>query len=526
MKKIYLIGLLGMLLPLLWQSCADDKGNYDYRELNDIGIVFDDAYAVISREPFVITPQLKAERFNPEDYTYEWKAYDQSGMQDPVLLSSDLNLDVVLQLLQGNYLLVLNVTEKSTGVYYQKTATLKVNTPTSAGWLLLCADGERVRLDMVSHIKTENNVYYDLLKGTALENWQKPYQLVCDPNMEEPFYLVTGSGTTRLSGNEFQWNDSYLLGNEFGTGVYEGTVRHLATHFPGKLFIDDSGRVYYCNTLMGDGLFGSVRANDFYVEPRIGYNAKATQILPSYMMWDKNKRRFVICANEFSTLGLDNTKDIPMESMAGDGFPTVNETLFDWPQRTDRMSLVHLENTRYDKNQSDDGVTYAILKDKSGSKYFLYGIILGELYSFAEPKYGSAYEKAYYVDLSSCKDIASADHFAFSSLKTFMYYSVGQKVYRVNFTSSDLTPELQFELPEGEEITCMKFYLWEQDDPDHHSYDLIVASKKSDTGKGILRIYDGFKNEGSFLNAEPVEQYGGFADIVDVIYRENIIYRP
>ena len=108
----------------------------------------------------------------------------------------------------------------------------------------------------------------------------------------------------------------------------------------------------------------------------------------------------------------------------------------------------------------------------------MYGIILNELYSFAEAKYGYAYEKAYYVDLSACTDIAGATHFAFSSLKTFMYYAVGRKVYRVNFSNAAPAAELQFELPEGEEITCLKFYLWEQEDTDNRSYDLIVGARK------------------------------------------------
>lgn len=525
MRKIY-YGLLCLLLPFVWQSCADDKGNYDYRELNDLDIMFDDAYSVIARDPFAITPQVNAKSFNPDDYTYEWKAYDQTGLQEPVVLGTELNLDVTLNLSQGNYRLVLNITEKSTGVYYQKTATLKVDTPTSAGWLLLCSDGGRVRLDMVSHIKTEDNVYYDLLKGTELENWRTPYQLVCDPNMEEPFYLVTGSGTTRLSSKEFQWNESYMLDNEFGTGVYTGApVERLATRFPGKVFVNTGGSVYYCNTLMGDGLFGSVRSNGFSVAPQIGYNAKATQIVPSFMMWDKGNRCFVVCANEFYTIGLDNSKDIPMGDMVSDGFPTVNEDVFAWPTRSDRLELLHIENTRYDKNQNDNGVTYAVLKDRSGTCW-LYGIILGDLYSFAESKYGPAYEKVCKTDLSACTDISSADHFAFSSLKNYMYYSAGRKVYRVNLEASAPAAELQFELPADEEISCMKFYLWEQDDPDNRSYDLIVATKNTATGEGVLRIYDGFESEGNFLNAEPVEQYGGFADIVDVIYRENIVYRP
>ena len=54
---------------------------------------------------------------------------------------------------------------------------------------------------------------------------------------------------------------------------------------------------------------------------------------------------------------------------------------------------------------------------------------------------------------------------------------------------------------------------------------LLMSCKKNDTGESTLRIYDGFTNEGNFQDAVPVEQYAGFADIVDVIYREKVIYQ-
>lgn len=164
-----------------------------------------------------------------------------------------------------------------------------------------------------------------------------------------------------------------------------------------------------------------MRSNGFYVAPQVGYNAKATQVVPSFMMWDKGGRRFVMCANQFYSLGIDDSQDIPMDRDGSDGFPTVNEGLFAWPKRADRLDLIHMENTRYDRNQDDNGVTYAVLG--KGNDRWLYGIILGNLYSFVEPKYGPAYEKTCYVSLSGCTDIAKADHYAFSSLKNFMYYS-------------------------------------------------------------------------------------------------------
>lgn len=524
MKARFLYYVAGLCCLWLVGACADDKGNYDYTELNDLSIRFEDNYAAISRENFTIVPEVDAKVFNPDDYTYEWKAYATTNTgQEPVVLGTALKLDGELDLLQGTYRLVLKITEKSTGLYYLETASLKVDTPTSLGWLVLGSDNGRVRLDMVSHIKTVDNVYYDLLKHTELADWQNPYQLVCDPKMAEPFYLLTGSGATRLSNNEFQWNESYLIKNEFGSGQYNGTVRHLAAQFPGKLIVDANGRVYYCNTLSGDGLFGTVRNNGFYVSPLVGYNALASQFVPSFMMWDRNNRRFVICTQEFSSLYLDNLKDIPMSDLVKNGFPTVNEELFAWPVRSDKLEMLHLENTRYDKNKSENGTTYALLaKD---TKRFLYGIILGELYSFVEPKYGQAYEKAYYVDLSACTDIVSATHFAFSSLKTFMYYTVANKLYRVNFANENPVAELQFTLPEGEDITFLKFYLCTQEDAEHRTYDLIVGSKKAGSTESTLRIYEGFDSEGNFHNAEPIEQYGGFADIVDVIYRENVVYQ-
>ena len=63
-----------------------------------------------------------------------------------------------------------------------------------------------------------------------------------------------------------------------------------------------------------------------------------------------------------------------MDELAADGFPTVNEELFAWPKRADRMDFICMENTRYDRNQDGNGMTYAVLgKD---NQRFLYGTIL------------------------------------------------------------------------------------------------------------------------------------------------------
>jgi len=124
--------------------------------------------------------------------------------------------------------------------------------------------------------------------------------------------------------------------------------------------------------------------------------------------------------------------------------------------------------------------------------------------------------KAYYGDLSDCKDIAKASHFAFSSLRNYMYYAVDGTVYRVNLSETPLKAEKQFALT-GESITVMKFNLY-QGSTSNHDYDLVVASEKN--GVGTLRIYDGMTNEGDFTTVKPTV-YTGFAKIVDATYRER-----
>lgn len=512
---ICLLSLFGLFLS----SCYGDKGNYEYRELNDVTIVFEDALTTLIRDSLKISPQLSAPNgYNPDKYTYEWKVYYTATTQDPEVIGTEADLKYYVSLLPGKYKLVFTVREKDSDIFYRKTSDLEVKTTTTLGWLVLCSEEGRVRLDMISHIT--GDTYRDLLKGTELETWQEPRQLLYDSYMAEPFYLVTGSGTTRLSDNEFQWQESYLIENEFAGAQFDKAVAYMGTHYPGKLIIDEDGRSYYCDNTMGDGLFGSSRKNQYGYKKglAIGFNRLETQNLPLFMLWDPVYREFVVCTDQFQTLGLDSSFDYPMSTLSGYGFPITNDALFAWPTYQDQMQLVCMENTLYDKNQSGRGATYAILS--KGDARYLYGIILGNLVCLIDDveKYGVAYEKIYYVDLSSCTDITQASHFAFSSLKTYMYYSVGSKVYAVNFAASTPASELQLDLGD-EEITLLKFYLFEKEDTDNRSYDLIVGSE-TPSGEGVLRIYDGFDSEGNFLNAEPEEMETGFARIVDVMYRE------
>ena len=181
-----------------------------------------------------------------------------------------------------------------------------------------------------------------------------------------------------------------------------------------------------------------------------------------------------------------------------------------------------MENTKYTPDGGGyDGMTYTVLT--KGNEVHLYGFQMGDMFAGQSPVAECKYtiNKTFYGDLSGCTDIAKAEHFAFSSLKNYMYYSVKNQVYRVNLSNTPFTAEPQFSLPD-ETITCLKFYLYTEENYANRSYDLIVGSQKSgdESTSGILRVYDGMETEGDFTRVQPKETHKDFGKIVDVIFRE------
>ena len=127
--------------------------------------------------------------------------------------------------------------------------------------------------------------------------------------------------------------------------------------------------------------------------------------------------------------------------------------------------------------------------------------------------------KGCYADLSDCRSIMNEGTlYAFSSLKNYMYYAVGSTVYRVDLSADRIREEEQFTLP-GEEITCLKFNLYQNAENAQRSYDLLVGTASG--GEGKLRIYEDAASDGDFSKVEPVV-YDGFAKIKDITYKERI----
>ena len=504
------------LLAFILAACSQDEGNYDYHDLNEPDITgLEEYYSVLIHDILDINPSMGDNITDLDAYDYEWKVINNSGDYEETVLANERHLQQEMTLDAGEYTLYFTATEKSSGLFWRKSSTLTVSDSSSKGWMVLCDDNGKTRLDIISDVT--GKTYQDVLKSSGMDVLNHPYAIQYAPNngySDSPFYLFTADGATRLSKNNFAWQKSYAF--KYEVAKSEDLHPHsMVCDLSGMMRAIVSDGIAYTASNMGiQGLFAAVNKQAVLV-PYVGSNIGATSYASVYLFYDDTNKRFMSCCPFLTSLSLSDTNYHTMEEMEEiatgyKGSDMVTGTAFsDYPVGLD---FVYMENTKYDPGNSKMGITYTVLHD--GSKYYLYGIQLGDMLTYADCSY--VLGKAYYGDLSDCTDIAKASQFAFSSLRNYMYYAVDGTVYRVNLSETPLKAEKQFVLS-GETITMMKFNLY-QNSSSNNDYDLIVGSESN--GVGTLRIYDGMTTEGDFSTVKPTV-HTGFAKIVDATYRER-----
>ncbi len=508
---------------LLLASCAGDLGNYDYHELTEpviSGIESD--LSILTHASLVLKPDLGSHDFPDDRYAFEWRALSQNDNPTMTVLAETRDLNYTVELQPGSYLLLFRVIERATGVFWQAEYNLQVSESTSEGWMVLCAEGadNRARLDMIS--KVTGQTYLDVLAGNGMPELHNPYRIQWSrfADDDSPYYLLTGDGATRLGRNGFEWKEEYRLQYEMGNSDIPAPEM-INDVTAAKMMVAD-GKVYYAECVVGIGLFGPVTGASFHAAPVIGCNISTQSIVvPAAMLYDLDNKRFVAYAPNLRSNdvggyeALNEMNDLVTLLGEMDNGGSIIGTAFErFPQG---MEFVWMENTKYDPNNTGTGITYTVLHD--GARYELYGTQLGELWgavNLGGPAF--ALGRAAWADLSDCPEIAQATLFAFSSLRSMMYYAVGGTVYGVDLSQTPVQTTRQISLPD-EEITCMKFNQYRYSENLNRMYDLVVGSVKGE--EGTLRIYEGFDSNGDFSDVSP-EIHSGLGRIVDVSYREML----
>jgi hypothetical protein len=489
---VFLLGAIHL------SSCKKDLGNYAYNEINEAEIVdLDTLYTINSDEHFKANPKINFTKDkNPDtaNYRYEWyKGIDVGyGGMAPELLSSKLSIDTLLDMGLGKYEMYFRVTDKKSGVYFQKNFRLAIINKAYEGWLLLSDINGGSRVDMVSIynkvFKSYKNIL-DTMKSDLIPSGKPVAIGTCRTN-------ASGSGSfvnyvvTNTDGKVFGFNDMKNVPNEAlsvlipeSTGFdYSNTNMTFA---PLLDCISVNNNIYLRN---------SFRYKDLINKTESGVKFQASSYFASSVEYYEP---IIILFNE-------DTK--ALYRYPGTGTASFPLTITELAGKTD--DLAYMTYSMY-----NGGEVFAIFKDKLNRKMFL-------------ARFGLNGKLSYYNEITGT-DIYQAEQFAISPAFGYIFYTVGNKVYEYDTSLKSSISMLELQ---GEKISMIKFHRFllrslpqlSVNVPGYLDLEkqLIVASYKEDqpatTGK--LSLYEVPPINGKLILKNSFE---GFGKIVDVTYKER-----
>lgn len=507
MKKIKY--LFAILLLSSFVSCYQDKGSYDYNEINEIaisGLPTDEVSYFKYSDSLIVTPTIEGTlQQNEDNYTYQWVAmsYDRksgtAGASSEI--STERNLRYFITLPEDTYNVYLKVTDKKTNVTWRKFFPIKVTTVTKEGWIVLQNKAGDSRLDMVSlPSATQEIILRDFLKD-SLPNSKGPRKIMTIADMYNSsdmarIAILTDEGTAHLETGSLKYDEINDYIYEFGATmdriVGENICYWYMTGFNvfitdkdlyfrqgyvGKLYLNPvnniDGKYFKPSPYVGTLLAPYSQATVYYDET----NQQFVQILPS-------KTSFAVCQDP------------------------VTNAVFSFKTGRD---MVYMGNTYH-----NGGRAYAILKG-SDNKSWLYGIDIANA-----SKFGQA--KGYHYEITAT-NFEKAKHFAFHPQLTYLFYATDDKVYQFDMITKE-TKELKIGNEVGEKISFIKFNLFTVNATTakyKELQDLLIVGSyneaKPDDSNGVIRMYD---IESNFtFDAKIYRTYKDFAKPIDITYKEK-----
>ena len=375
--------ILIVLSVLQFGACSDDKGNYIYKEINELMVVenlekgklytkvsFVDS---LSFDP-VINSTLKD--FNEADYEYLWKAipkgvdFNKIEHVDSLVLSTERRIDMLLTLKPGDYSCFFNIIDKETGICWSTPFQLRVKSMTSEGWMVLCEENGKSRMDIIFNSNENDDLIAHNIWGNEPFKPGFPRRLLYNYSVNEVFpMLVTDDDTYVMDPEYLRVGEDNSLKWRFG--ITPDAVHLLASNLSmfsvsnRLVIVDDRHEVYSIDRSVYGSVFeypinkidGKI---DFRAAPFVGVSFDDNYINGGYgcapaVLYDATHRQFLVIRN--------NSTYPSVMTFSG-------EHIF--PVQTG-CDLVHMESTK-------SGLIYAILKHPTTHEFFFCGMKLRARY--------------------------------------------------------------------------------------------------------------------------------------------------
>lgn len=430
MKKYICMFVVGALFC----ACAEDEGNYDYKEVGQLTITgIQENYEVEQFSELSITPNISCSLpFNESDYSYQWFIYKTNSKELPDTVSHEKNLNISVAKSPSIYRLIFEVTENTTGrvTYYRSNMTV-VNNYSKGLAILSDVDGmaQVSFINSLDHV-TENA--YEDVNGRPVG--KGPIGIfLAGRNSNSDQLMVVSTEDSVVCCNNLDF--SYLMN-------FQEMFFFPST--PGRLENMLHGKYPYYEYVIVDG---NVYKREIYVWsdatntlPRFSAKLASTGRISPFGFFNDNSQGYFYDMDQ-KCFVYDTYYNIGALS-SGYG----NEY---WDACNVGMDMIWGDCVL---NNDDQNFIRTVMQDNSGKRYLYWGI-KGDDY---DPQ---TWDSWYYIIPSGKReltgDITKTDIFAISSQDVnYLYYAYGNKITCVSVITGNVISEFTVE---GGNIDRMEF---------------------------------------------------------------------
>lgn len=521
--------LLSILL-MFFSSCEKDKNDFNYNDINELGAISGiepNYYTIFKSSVLQIKPKINFTQDAPGNgkYNYEWKAVpasDNSGKGR--IIGTDKDLEYAVDLTEGVYTLYLKIKDEISGILWITQTTVTVSSPLSRGFLLMGENSDgNIRLDMISMPagKDTSIVIRDMLLDKGLPTMKRPVsvQYTGKPKAGAKFsarlWVMTEDGGCYVDPKTLEYTaGNHLDGMIFTSfpvpadlgpveiapravnGNMWGTNHYILCNNGYVFAAGISGGEYYQNPI---NRLSKASVDLFRVAPFLMY-APGNDYGPSaIVLYDTDNNRFVGGGSPSTGyMKLLSDKDTD---------------LFPWNQGEDGPVLKYAENTIYADIRS--GYTFALMQ--KGTNYDIYSFT-----ALATPA-----KKGKYSIQPCATNFSNASHYAFSSDRTLLFYSVNSKLYAYDYNTG--RERIQDFGDFGGEITMLKFNIqgcyqepvkpWTNHNETIN--DLYIATYNTSDGGRLRKVAVGTNPDVIEITFDPKSDWTGLSKIVDMDWRND-----
>ncbi|MCS3796841.1 PKD-like family lipoprotein [Niastella sp. OAS944] len=465
------------ITAVILAGCYKDKGNYDYRDINQVVLNTDsDTVIVILPAPLKVNLSLQQTIPGNQGFSFEWVLYPTGGVPATRrTIGITQNLEAVITELPGTYYLMLYAKDRSTGVEYQKRLYISVLTAYSEGWLVVEENNGQCDLSMITPADTIfRNIYSQANEGAKLPAGTRRIPEIKTNRGEQKIFILSPADMV-------QANYSDLVKISGFSGFF---WQAPAVPKPQEYFVNGDDEVMLNNGLPYGRTLVSSGTNKLNLPPDGKYYMAPFEIYSSsigYLLYDN-------ISQSFFRLDLNTMNLVPFTT------PTTSQSFY--LNSIGKRLLYAGINTTTQYN--------AIFKNNNNDSLFAYVF---------NPTSASPAINRY--DGLSAPGLLNAHLFVGSRKLPHLYYAFNNSIYKLDIQAKTATVIYSFSA--GTEITAMKMYRNMKTSADVNNNNLIaIATYENGEGKVY---YFPLAATGNFINNTYSKLFTGFNWINELTFK-------